>query len=196
MGKKPTEVASSGSGSSSDSESSSEEKKKKKKKDKKKEKKKKDKKKDKKKKKKDKKGKKEKKKGAKKKKNASSVAHQFGKFGIIKAEDFFNKKPEFMAWAMEVKKSNTDMLGQMQMKDLFKEYVEDYNTATMPSEKYYDLTAWDQKMAAKRQKKKRGAEMTDAQRASLASFDDESARKEEQKANEAKKQEKALQEQL
>merc|ERR1712054_311812 len=138
----------------------------------------------------------EKKKGAKKKKNASSVTHQFGKFGIIKAEDFFNKKPEFMAWAMEVKKSNTDMLGQMQMKDLFKEYVEDYNTATMPSEKYYDLTAWDSKMAAKRQKKKRGDEMTDAQRASLASFDDESARKEEQKANEAKKQEKALQEQL
>eukprot|EP00929_Paragymnodinium_shiwhaense_P059218 TRINITY_DN2964_c0_g1_i3.p1 TRINITY_DN2964_c0_g1~~TRINITY_DN2964_c0_g1_i3.p1 ORF type:complete len:138 (+),score=53.24 TRINITY_DN2964_c0_g1_i3:300-713(+) len=101
-----------------------------------------------------------------------------------------------MAWAMEVKKSNLDILGQMQMKDLFKEYVEDFNTATMPSEKYYDLQSWDQKMAAKRQKKKRGDEMTDAQRASLASFDDESARKEEHKAHMAKKQEQALQEQL
>merc|ERR1712130_202556 len=116
--------------SSSGSESSSEEKKKKKKKEKKD------------KKEKDKKGKKDKAKKKGKKEKKGSVTHQYGKFGIIKAEDFFNKKPEFMAWAMEVKKQNTDMLGQMQMKDLFKEYVEDFNTATMPSEKYYDLGAW------------------------------------------------------
>lgn len=32
--------------------------------------------------------------------------------GIIKAEDFFSKKPEFMLWAQEVRKVNTDVLGQ------------------------------------------------------------------------------------
>ena len=32
--------------------------------------------------------------------------------GIIKAEDFFSKKPEFMLWAQEVRKVNTDILGQ------------------------------------------------------------------------------------
>lgn len=114
---------------------------------------------------------------------------QFGKFGIIKAEDFYNKKPEFLTWAMEVKKANTDGMGQMDMKNLFKEYIEDYNTATMPSKKYYNLQAWDTMMSKKRQKKNFGDDMTDAQKASLTSFDDEKARREEMKHLEAKKQE-------
>lgn len=197
------------SGSESGSSSSEEDKKKKKKKEKdKKAKKKKEKGKDKKKKKKDKKdkkGKKEKKekkaagkkdkkgkKGGKKKLNKANrdaVSQQFGKYGIIKPEDFFNKKPEFLLWAMEVKKENTDAMGQMQMKDLFKEYIEDYNTATMPSKKYYNLNQWDQLQTNKRSKKIRGDDMTDAQRAALASFDDERARREEIKHLQAKKQE-------
>merc|ERR1712061_664973 len=65
--------------------------------------------------------------------NRDAVSNQFGKYGVIKQEDFFNKKPEFLLWAMEVKKENTDAMGQMKQKDLFKEYIEDYNTATMPS---------------------------------------------------------------
>merc|ERR1712187_525565 len=150
--------------------------------------------------KKEKKGKKKGKKGKKGKKDKKTgkagerdaVSNQFGKYGVVKAEDFFNKKPEFLCWSMEVKKVNTDMLGQMQMRDLFKEYIEDYNTATMPSEKYYDLNAWDQKMSLKRQKRTRNNDMSEAQRASLASFDDESARKHEIKALQAKKQEEQL----
>mmetsp|Transcript_82383 Transcript_82383/g.191327 ORF Transcript_82383/g.191327 Transcript_82383/m.191327 type:complete len:295 (+) Transcript_82383:59-943(+) len=178
--------AESSSGSSS---SSSEEKRKHKKKSKK------DKKKAKKKKKKDKKapGKKTKKdkKKAKKanKSNRDAVSNQFGKYGIIKQEDFFNKKPEFLLWALEVKKENTDAMGQMQMKDLFKEYIEDYNTATMPSKKYYNLQVWDALQTSKRSKKLRGDDMSDAQKAALASFDDERARREEIKHLQAKKQE-------
>merc|ERR1712151_694722 len=190
----------SGSESESDSESSSKEEDKKKQKEKKaKKQSKKDKKKHKKAKKdkKDKKksgaGKKPKKAGKKGKKHdkasRDAVSRQFGKYGVIKAEDFFNKKPEFLLWAMEVKKENTDVMGQMQMKDLFKEYIEDYNTATMPSKKYYNLNIWDAKLNAKRSKQKRGDEMTDAQKAALASFDDERARKEESKHMQAKKQE-------
>merc|ERR1712014_30788 len=137
-----------------------------------------------------KKGKKDKKSG--KAGERDAVSNQFGKYGVVKAEDFFNKKPEFLCWSMEVKKVNTDMLGQMQMRDLFKEYIEDYNTATMPSEKYYDLNSWDQKMALKRQKRNRNDDMSEAQRAALASFDDESARKHEIKALQAKKAEEQL----
>merc|ERR1712187_310881 len=119
--------------------------------------------------KKEKKGKKKGKKGKKNKKEKSkakagerdAVSNQFGKYGVIKAEDFFNKKPEFLSWSMEVKKVNTDMLGQMQMRDLFKEYIEDYNTATMPSEKYYDLKTWDDKMSLKRQKRTRNNDMSE-----------------------------------
>merc|ERR1712048_641671 len=137
------------------------------------------------------------KKGKKGKKKAKpgerdAVSNQFGKYGVIKAEDFFNKKPEFLSWAMEVKKVNTDMGGQMQMRDLFKEYIEDFNTATMPSEKYYDLKTWDDKMSLKRQKRNRNDDMSEAARASLASFDDESARKQEIKALQAKKAEQQL----
>merc|ERR1712217_74823 len=110
-----------------------------------------------------------------------------------KQEDFFVKKPEFICWAVEVKQTNVDALGQMQMKDLFKDYVEDYNTATMPSEKYYDLAAWDNKMSAKRHKRVKGDEMDEAQRAALASFDDESARRNEVRNLQAKKQEQLIQ---
>lgn len=191
-----------GSGSDSDSESSessSEKKKKKKaKKDKKKKKKDKKDKKDKKSKKKkaDKKGKKKKDKKKKKKKGdditeamRGSVSNQFGKYGIIKAEDFFSKKPEFMLWAQEVRKVNTDVLGQMQLKDLFKEYVEDYNTATMPSKKYYNISVFEQQMANKRRKKKAETVIDTALQSSLASFDDEKARRDEVLALRAKKQE-------
>mmetsp|Transcript_60544 Transcript_60544/g.177001 ORF Transcript_60544/g.177001 Transcript_60544/m.177001 type:complete len:283 (+) Transcript_60544:51-899(+) len=136
-----------------------------------------------------KKGKKEKKKKKKTKSNREAVSNQFGKYGIIKQEDFFNKKPEFLLWALEVKKENTDAMGQMQMKDLFKEYIEDYNTATMPSKKYYNLQVWDQLQTNKRSKKIRTDDMTDAQKAALASFDDERARREEIKHLQAKKQE-------
>jgi len=119
-----------------------------------------------------------------------SVSNQFGKYGVIKAEDFFAKKPEFLLWAMEVKKENTDAMGQMQMKDLFKEYIEDYNTATMPSKKFYNLQLWDAQQTAKLSKKR--TDMTETQRAALASFDDERARREEIKHLQAKKQEAAI----
>jgi len=199
-------VVSSNSSSDESSESSEEEvakKKKKGKKDKKKKGKEKKKKKGKSKKdKKDKKGKKEKKdkknkKAAKKEKRLKkakrdAVSTQFGKYGVLKAEDFYNKKPEFLCWAMEVKAQNIDHLGQMEMKNLFKEYIEDYNTATMPSKKYYNLQTWDNMMAKKQHKKKVGDEMSEAQKAALASFDDEKARKEEIKHLQAKKHEDAI----
>merc|ERR1711972_903493 len=108
-------------------------------------------------------------------------------------EDFFNKKPEFLLWAMEVKKSDTDAMGQMKMKDLFKEFIEDYNTATMPSKKYYSLQDWDRIQNNKRSKVLRGADTGDAQRTSIASFDDERARKEEIKYLQAKKVEEQIQ---
>ncbi|CAE8658277.1 unnamed protein product, partial [Polarella glacialis] len=175
-----------------------------KKKPKKKEKKKKDKKKGKKDKKKDKKkGKKEegkeKKKGkGAKKKNRSGVAvsNQYGKYGIIKPEDFFNKKPEFLSWAMDVKKSNTDAMGQMQQRDLFKEYIEDYNTATMPCKKYYNMGVWEQETAAKRKKKLMATDLDEKERNSLVSFDDENARKMEMAANKAKKHENLIKQEV
>ncbi|CAL1165531.1 unnamed protein product, partial [Cladocopium goreaui] len=94
-----------------------------------------------------------------------------------------------MLWAQEVRKVNTDILGQMQLKDLFKEYVEDYNTATMPSKKYYNIQVFEQQMSNKRRKKKAETVIDTALQSSLASFDDEKARRDEVLALRAKKQE-------
>jgi len=117
-----------------------------------------------------------------------SVSNQFGKYGIIKQEDFFAKKPEFLLWASEVRKVNTDILGQMQLKDLFKEYVEDYNTATMPSKKYYNISVFEQQTSNKRRKAKAETMIDTALQSSLASFDDEKARRDEVMALRAQKQ--------
>merc|ERR1712137_1368977 len=59
----------------------------------------------------------------------------------------------------------------------------------MPSKKYYNLQTWDTMMSKKRQQRNRGDDMTEAQKAALASFDDEKARREEIKHLQAKKQE-------
>merc|ERR1740121_2098245 len=83
-------------------------------------------------------------------------------------------------------------MGQMQQKDLFKEYIEDYNTATMPSQKYYNLQAWDTKQSYKQQKRAKNLEMSDAGKASLASFDDEAARRKEIRHQQAKRQEQQI----
>merc|ERR1712085_127982 len=99
------------------------------------------------------------------------------------------KKTEFLCWAIEVRKENTDVMCQMDMKNLFKEYIEDYNTATMPTKKYYNLQTWDTLLSKKRQAKNRGNEMSEAQKGSMVSFDDEKARREEIKHIQAKKQE-------
>jgi len=187
---------------SDDSSSSKKKKKKKKVKDKKSKKKGKKDKKD--KKKKEKKGPKKKKEKKKKKKKVKaggesmrgSVSNQFGKYGIIKTEDFFSKKTEFLIWAAEVRKVNTDALGQMQQKDLFKEYVEDYNTATMPSKKYYNVTVFEQESANKRRKQKSGDEVDKFQRSSMVSFDDEKARRDEVMAMKAKKAESLVSQEL
>lgn len=140
---------------------------------------------------KDKKGKKSKKKDKKQAKaSRDAVSNQFGKYGVIKQEDFFMKKAEFLLWAMDVKKINTDGMGQMQQKDLFKDYIEDYNTATMPSKKYYNLQVWEKEQLAKKANKRK--DMSDSQRTAFASFDDERARREEITLLRAKKQEEQI----
>ena len=44
--------------------------------------------------------------------------------------------------------------GQREIKEHFDSFCEDYNTATMPSKKYYDIQAWHAAEQAKGRKKK------------------------------------------
>ncbi|CAG9465888.1 unnamed protein product [Pedinophyceae sp. YPF-701] len=74
---------------------------------------------------------------------------QFGKYGVLRAGDVDAKRPEFAVWAREVKGLDIDVLPGQEEKELWSQFVEDFNTATMPSKKYYDLAAYEQRKAAR-----------------------------------------------
>lgn len=59
--------------------------------------------------------------------------------------DHYRKQSEFDAWLLEVKKISPDSISKLETKKYFLEYVEDYNTATLPHEKYYNMDAWVKK---------------------------------------------------
>ncbi|KAI8647748.1 hypothetical protein BD408DRAFT_357128, partial [Parasitella parasitica] len=96
--------------------------------------------------KKDKKHKKSKKKS--KKTKSSSIGDQWGKFGIIHEADLFTKEAEFQAWLIEVKHANVETLNNNKRKEMFIDFMEDYNTATMPHEKFYNLQQWERRQEA------------------------------------------------
>ncbi|XP_068640170.1 uncharacterized protein [Aristolochia californica] len=96
--------------------------------------------------------KKEKKK-EKEKAKMGAVTNLWGKYGIIRETDMWNKRPEFTAWLAEVKKVNLESLQNWEEKQMFKEFMEDHNTATFPSKKYYGLDAYHRRKMEKALKK-------------------------------------------
>merc|ERR1712216_621189 len=122
-------------------------------------------------------GKKTKKKGKKGKAESSSGLNytgNFGKYGLLKAEDLYKKRQEFFVWMAEVKNMNCEGIAPWEHKLHFKDYMEDYNTATLPKKKYYDLEGWEREQHSKRKAKKK--ETAPASHG-VVSFDDERARK-------------------
>lgn len=57
----------------------------------------------------------------------------------------YTKEAEFRAWLFDVKKISPDSLNT---KQYFAEYMEDYNTSSLPSGKYYDIDKWDAEQRA------------------------------------------------
>jgi hypothetical protein len=68
--------------------------------------------------------------------------YEYGKFGVIRELDIHTKSSEFYAWMMEVKHISRETLGRKEEREYFLEFMEDYNTATLPDVKYYDLGKW------------------------------------------------------
>lgn len=60
----------------------------------------------------------------------------------------FTKDQEFRAWMVEEKMLNPETVSQIKMKELFKVYMEDFNTATLPHEKFYALEKYEARMNA------------------------------------------------
>eukprot|EP00897_Mesotaenium_endlicherianum_P002093 jgi/Mesen1/1911/ME000143S00961 len=63
------------------------------------------------------------------------LTERWGKYGIVKETDMWNRRPEFSAWLSEVKHVNLEAMSNWEEKQMFQEYMEDYNTATFPNKK-------------------------------------------------------------
>ena len=71
---------------------------------------------------------------------------QYGKYGIISISDLGNKRPEFDAWCRHKEINVTTALkSKADLMRYFKDFIEDYNTASMPHEKFYDLHVYENK---------------------------------------------------
>jgi hypothetical protein len=68
-----------------------------------------------------------------------ALTNQWGKYGTIDASDMYTKQNEFECWLQEIKGVSRHSLTKREIKDKFDEYMEDYNTATLPAPKYYNL---------------------------------------------------------
>ena len=98
----------------------------------------------------------------------------FGKYGIIREQDFFSKQREFEVYMSEVKGID-GIMGQSKREIMtcFKDFIEDYNTATMPHEKYYAFERWEMQEYHRQQQDKQHRTSTGAVK---TSFSDEAER--------------------
>lgn len=67
----------------------------------------------------------------------------FGKYGVIKLSDMPTKQRSFELWLEQVKGLPAFNGPKWELQNYFKEYAEDYNTATLPHIKYYDYDKWE-----------------------------------------------------
>jgi len=86
----------------------------------------------------------------KKKKKSAAASAQWGKHGIINESDLYSKIQEFRTWLLEERKINPEAISKDQEKKEFSKFVEDFNTATLPHEKYYHMEAYERRMSALR----------------------------------------------
>ena len=120
------------------------------------------------------------------------VAHatpKWGTFGIIRESDLHEKQEEFLAWLSEVKGVPQASCGRRELQEHFGGFVEDYNTATMPSEKYYDMRKWYYQEQARLQREGNHAGIDAGDNEVVrTTFDDEAERKAELQSERAKRE--------
>ncbi|KAJ3134604.1 hypothetical protein HDU90_004936 [Geranomyces variabilis] len=95
--------------------------------------------------------KKEKREKKKKRKDSKSATAQYGAYGVIAASDMFRMQAEFWTWLVEVKKTSPESLPNYKMKEVFLDFMEAYNTASLPSKKYYNLDKWERDQLVRQQ---------------------------------------------
>ena len=81
-----------------------------------------------------------------KSKKSKTLTTQWGKYGLISDTDLYTKDAEFRAWLLEEQKVNPETVSKDQTRRLFSKFVEDFNTGTLPHEKYYHLERYESRM--------------------------------------------------
>ncbi|KAG9095933.1 hypothetical protein FRC06_009227, partial [Ceratobasidium sp. 370] len=77
---------------------------------------------------------------------SGAVTGQWGQYGIINESDLYNKDAEFRTWLVEECKLNPETMSKDATKKQFAKFVEDYNTATLPHEKFYNIDTYERRM--------------------------------------------------
>jgi hypothetical protein len=102
---------------------------------------------------------------------------EYGKHGIIRETDMYSKRPEFMLWAMDVKHVDVEAIpNKFEERELFRTYIEDYNTGTLPHRKYYDLEAYERHKATRKATKGLDSDLVGGE---IRMLDDEAERRRE-----------------
>lgn len=109
---------------------------------------------------------------------------------MLRESDAAAKRPEFMAWALDVKKADVESLARWEERDLFKEFMEEFNTGSLPHRKYYDLDAYARQKRAKEMAK--AAERAGKGGAGFDAAADEESLKRERAAQRAREQQERL----
>lgn len=117
-----------------------------------------------------------------------ALTAQYGRYGIIRDADISSKHSEFALWATDTQRIDVELLPKLEEKELFKTYMEDYNTGTLPHKKYYDHEAYEAQRAAKAAKKRTALDKE------KTAFNDEEERKKELAAQRAQEAEDRLRE--
>ncbi|ORY80289.1 hypothetical protein BCR35DRAFT_304488 [Leucosporidium creatinivorum] len=73
---------------------------------------------------------------------------EWGKWGILTEADIYTKDTEYRAWLVGERMINPETLSKAKEKDIFKEYMEAFNTGTLPSDKYVDTAKYEARMNA------------------------------------------------
>ncbi|GAA5955336.1 hypothetical protein JCM8115_001920 [Rhodotorula mucilaginosa] len=84
----------------------------------------------------------------KKRAKAGLAPVEWGKHGILTEADIYTKSDEFHAWMIGERMMNPETTTKAKEKELFKQFMEDFNTGTLPHEKYYDLKKHEMRMSA------------------------------------------------
>ncbi|CAE6494407.1 unnamed protein product [Rhizoctonia solani] len=91
--------------------------------------------------------KKEKKKEKRKKKGKTgAVTGQWGQYGLINESHMYEKDAEFRTWMVEECKINPESLSKDATRKQFARFIEDYNTATLPHPKFYNMESYERQM--------------------------------------------------